>query len=329
MRAAAEDLDLRQRQQRRAIAAQVAIQRQAAPTPRRHAPRPSTPPAWRWRRAATCPACRPARSGARRARPGRRRRGRPARARDLAVARGPARAARRGRRRPRRRRAGRAPRACRWSAGRRDGAADAAVASVTSASTVGRPRLSQTRRAWMLADAGGAHASDLPSPGVRHVRQPVDGLRPAARGRHGARRRAALRRSGTRPATCRPPAPAAGPGSSARGALLQRVGSLPVDAGQVGRGQRVEAGQEGRRPPPGVHRHFSSRWFRQKARSKAGSPHQAHSASRNTGPCGRDQDVLRADVAMHQRAWLAPACACTSALQLRRQVGVRCAVASR
>ena len=36
----------------------------------------------------------------------------------------------------------------------------------------------------------------------------------------------------------------------------------------------------------GVHRHFSSRWLRQNARSNAGSPHQAHSASRNTGPSG-------------------------------------------
>ena len=31
---------------------------------------------------------------------------------------------------------------------------------------------------------------------------------------------------------------------------------------------------------------FSRKWFRQNARSKAGSPNQAHSASSSTGPCG-------------------------------------------
>src|SRR6185312_907299 len=36
----------------------------------------------------------------------------------------------------------------------------------------------------------------------------------------------------------------------------------------------------------GTHRHFRRRWLRQKARSKAGSPYHAHSASRNTGPRG-------------------------------------------
>ena len=44
--------------------------------------------------------------------------------------------------------------------------------------------------------------------------------------------------------------------------------------------------RENPRPPARFHRHLSSRWFRQKARSKAGSPYQAHSASRNTGPRG-------------------------------------------
>ena len=55
--------------------------------------------------------------------------------------------------------------------------------------------------------------------------------------------------------------------------------------------------------------------------SKAGSPHHAHSASRNTGPVGADQDVLRADVAVHQRHALR-ARDVDEMLEPRRQVGM-------
>ena len=76
VRAAAEDLDLRHRQQRRLGAAEVLVQRHAARRGRRRAPRPSTPPASRWHRGGTCSACRRARSGGGRAPPGRRPTGR-------------------------------------------------------------------------------------------------------------------------------------------------------------------------------------------------------------------------------------------------------------
>ena len=140
-------------------AAEVALQRHAARPRRRHAPRPSRPRAWRWRRGATCSACRRVRSGARRARPGRRRRGRPRRGRSRR-SRGRRRASRRSRRTPRRRRAGRAPRRCRStrrparSPGRRR-----RRRAATSASTVGRPRLSQTRRPCTNGDRGVGHAA--------------------------------------------------------------------------------------------------------------------------------------------------------------------------
>ena len=92
--------------------------------------------------------------------------------------------------------------------------------------------------------------------------------------------------SGTRPATCRPRARAAGPAAGVAARCSRPAARLPVDAGQVGRrrARRSTAGTPC--AAPGTHRPFSSRWFRQNARSKAGSPYQAHSASRNTGPCG-------------------------------------------
>ena len=99
MRAAAEDLDLRQRQSTaRRSPPRCSPQRHVRARPRRHARPPSRRRSSRCRRGATCSACRRARSGARRSRPGRRRR-RPATARgDLAVDGGDGAASRRGRR---------------------------------------------------------------------------------------------------------------------------------------------------------------------------------------------------------------------------------------
>ena len=55
----------------------------------------------------------------------------------------------------------------------------------------------------------------------------------------------------------------------------------------AGKSLQGRRSRRGTRLARGTQRHLSSRWFRQKARSKAGSPYQAHSASRNTGPAGR------------------------------------------
>ena len=148
MRAAAEDLDLRHRQQRRVGSAEVLVQRHARAPRRRRGPRPSTPRASRWRRAGTCSACRRARSAAASsaawssaAMPITARAISPLTLRDRALHVEAAEA--RGRRR-----AARAPRACPCDAPAGTIARPTAPpSSVTSASTVGRPRLSQTRRA--------------------------------------------------------------------------------------------------------------------------------------------------------------------------------------
>ena len=75
------------------------------------------------------------------------------------------------------------------------------------------------------------------------------------------------------------------PGSSSgrRGASIA-AGGVPnrPHRGRPRRGRRTRRGNAV--VAVGVHRHFSSRWLRQNARSNAGSPHHAVSASRNTGP---------------------------------------------
>ena len=100
-----------------------------------------------------------------------------------------------------------------------------------------------------------------------------------------ARRRARPRASGIRPATCRRSRARnrAGRSAAARASSAGRV--LPVDAGEIGVRERVEGVEIGRLRAP-ARAPLSSRWLRQKARSKAGSPNQAHSASRKTGPSG-------------------------------------------
>ena len=76
------------------------------------------------------------------------------------------------------------------------------------------------------------------------------------------------------------------PGSSAAARRSSAAARLPVDAAR-GRPRPARRSRRGSRAcAGGVHRHFSSRWLRQKARSNAGSPHHAHSASSSTGPRG-------------------------------------------
>ena len=142
-------------------AAEIALQRLAGAPRRRRARPPSTPRASRCRRGATCSACRRARS-ARRSSAAWSAASRPAtRARRSRRSRGRPRASRRSRRTraPPSRRSSASPRAG-GGAGRRDGAADARrLRAATSASTVGRPRLSQTRRPCTKAIAGVGHAA--------------------------------------------------------------------------------------------------------------------------------------------------------------------------
>ena len=177
------------------------------------------------------------------------------------------------------------------SAGGRDGAAGAPPASTTSASTVGRPRVSQTRRAWTLgsresastlSDRSRAHRAAVPRARRGDVAEAATGRRSSAPATRRTRSRSARRRC-IRPATCRrrgrASAPAAAPPRAAR-----RLARLPVDGARYAPPAR-ERGQEAA-VAAGVHRHFRSRWLRQKARSNAGSPHHAHSASSKTGPAG-------------------------------------------
>ena len=230
-------------------------------------------------------------------------------ARDLAVDVGDGAASRRGRRR-------RAPPSRSSSASRDPFDAPAGTiarptappASATSASTVGRPRLSQTRRARtarMRQSASLRVAVRLPPSSLEDVlspRSPVvlmvssvplarrrrrrRGARragAAARRRRAARARDRRRRRCTRPATCRrraraaarAAAPRRGARSPSRGSQSTASRYAAASASNAARNAAVAAG---------VHRHFSSRWLRQNARSNAGSPHHAHSASRNTGP---------------------------------------------
>ena len=76
------------------------------------------------------------------------------------------------------------------------------------------------------------------------------------------------------------------PRQQVRGARFEHLRAAPMRRRRDRIRRDGRSRRENRRPPRRFHRHFSSRWLRQKARSKAGSPYQAHSASRNTGPRG-------------------------------------------
>ena len=235
-------------------------------------------------------------------------------------------AARRARRTPRRRRAGRPPRRCRSKRrpARSRGRRHRRRAAPRPRPSAGRGCPRRGGRAPCDARAGSRPSSSRP--GLAHRRQPS---RPAARRKRAARPRrtrslSASRGRRTRPATCRRPGPGTARAAAPPRAPRARARGSQHDAGQIGSRPARRSSRETPARAGGVHRHFSSRWLRQKARSNAGSPYQAHSASRNTGPVGPDQDVLRADVAMHQRA-LGRGRAPRQPPQRRRQVRMRAA----
>ena len=294
VRAAAEDLDLRQRQLGRGGAAQVLVQRHAARGGRRmrrgHRDRERRVGAQArlGRRAVELDQARVerrlvvgaqadaprARSRLRHGRPPASRRGRRTRRRRRAA---PAlraipstRRPERSRGRRRRRRARPRPRR---SAGR------------------GCPRRgARERRRWprrCRAFRRGSRSSlrERSAPVAGDVRQSRRRSAQQGAGHAAAPARDRARRRRIRPATCRRCARAAGPAAAprrvprcARAAPSRRRSRYaPARAANAARKSLVAAG---------VQRHFSSRWLRQKARSNAGSPHQAHSASRRTGPVG-------------------------------------------
>ena len=203
----------------------------AAPCAPRHrrARRRARPRRWHWRRAGACRACRRARSGAGRSPAGRRRSSRaaPSRMRVFTFWTACGRIERlaprpsRSRRPPARSRG-------RWRA------RVVPRPTSTSASTVGRPRESQTRRPLRRRSL----------PCFRHFREPRE---PAACRAARARRVAPAsfcraRSSGTRPATCRRRARGAAPAAASRRAPRSRP--LQSDAFEVGVRQRVEALEE-------------------------------------------------------------------------------------
>ena len=285
--------------------AEIVPERHARARRPRHARPPSRPRSSRCRRGATCSACRRARSARRRSPPGRRRRRRasaaaisPLIACDRAGHVEAAEALRRRRadRPPRPSRSRRRP--ARWRGRARRPRA------MTSASTVGRPRESQTRRPWTVAMCGHVAAHSMPSsarPGVADLGEPVRRRRDQ-RDRdatHDARLSRSVGDVLDRRLAVDPREQQAG--QQTRGARFDRVARLPGRRRRDRLAPSASKQARKRAAAGGCHRHLSSRWLRQKARSKAGSPYQAHSASRNTGPRRPDQDVLRADVAVHQR----------------------------
>ena len=166
--------------------------------------------------------------------------------------------------------------------------------TITSASTVGRPRESQTWRPFTSRIFAMRRAAAARVEAAGRQCRALSSLRDSLSVR------SSRYSTGDLPST----RASSSAGSSEAVALLD---ASEMQRPQVGRCKGVEAVRGTRRGARGTQRHLSSRWFRQKARSKAGSPYQAHSASRNTGPRGADQDVLRADVAVHQAdAWCRP-----------------------
>ena len=155
-----------------------------------------------------------------------------------------------------------------------------------------RPRPSAGRAcprrggARTLRDARVAHAPQLRRPGARAIAASASRPAAASSGARDAPHALACRASPVEVLDRRLAVDAREEQARQQrgGARLERRARLPVDARRDSAGERVERSEEARRVAAGVHRHLSSRWLRQKARSKAGSPYQAHSASRNTGP---------------------------------------------
>ena len=180
-------------------------------------------------------------------------------------------------------------------------------ASCTSASTVGRPRVSQTRRPRRTcAIAVSAHTSELHGPRPR--------ARRASRSRPAASRSAprhapdallvAPRRSRTRPATCRRPGPGTAPGSRRGRARFERVPAAPSR-----RRRDRPATSASKQPRKPARRGRRPQALQQQVVEAEGEVEGRVAVPGAFGveehrPVRPDQDVLRADVAMHQgRAW--------------------------
>ena len=170
-------------------------------------------------------------------------------------------------------------------------------ASVTSASTVGRPRLSQTRRARDAADAAvgvGSSARAAVAPGAPATVVLMASVRSAGVGRQASDRPRSTRRDARRARASvvvdvldrrlAVDAREQQARQQRRGAALDRRARLPVDARRDTPSPSASKRARKAAVAAGVHRHLSSRWLRQNARSNAGSPHHAHSASSSTGP---------------------------------------------
>ena len=208
---------------------------------------------------------------------------------DLPVDRRDRAAARRSRRTLRRRRAGRAPRPSR---SRRRPARSPGRSAPPC-----QPHLRLDRRpAARIPDPPAAHRGDLrrsslttPAPRAQAARTPSSrstGSREQTRARPGAPDPGPPPRSDTRPATCRRRARGTARAAAAPCAPRARRAAPRRRRRDSASASTSKQREEIARAPCGAHRHFSSRWFRQNARSNAGSPYQAHSASRNTGPRG-------------------------------------------
>ena len=273
VRAAAEDLDLRQRQQRRRVAAEVPVQRHAARRGRRVRRRHRH----RERRVGAEP--RLVRRAVELDQPARRARAwsaavMPASARgDLAVDVRRPRAARRGRRSA-------APPSRRSSASRDPVEAPAGAiarpiappSSATSASTVGRPRLSQTRRAWIAGDVGVAFMSPMSRAQAR-----AHGRRAASTGRRAAARRATRAHDVAR----------------RRRSVMYSTGDLPSTRASSSPGSSARRAPRARRAAPSRRRRGRP--------PRAASKHARKAPRRRRSPQAFQQQVVEAEREVERR----------------------------
>ena len=317
MQSAADDVHHRQRQQRLASPAEVAPERHALRRPPRRARRRARPRGWRWRRGATCPACRRARCSVR------------STAAQVAASRPTSVAAI-------------------SSFDGRDRAADAAAAVAlgspsrrstaswrpveapdgTLAARASRRRARARPRRSAARASRGSRARDARRSSALTARARRSSVAGRASGRRSRQeRRSASARTRTR--------------ASSRGQVLDR--RLAVDAGeqQAAELARRRAVGGGSRPrPPSVPRQearaprrrrprrrraahaLSTRCVSRKATSKAGSPQCATSKSSASTRSGIDEQVLRRPVAEDQRSGASRAGARPRASIARREVGV-------
>ena len=291
-----ENLDLRGRQRDRPLVREPAPERQAR---RRCAP-PRPPPSTRrcrhWRRGAICPRRRRARPAACRAASRSSTSDAPERRGDLALDRGhrlhhvePA-------RRPGRRRAGRAPRPSRWRP--RPAPSPAPIAPARQMHFGFPPSAARANPRGRLPRTLSISNALMPPPRPPRLRRVRRGLPAAvaAGGRAKARGRA-FSRSRCRYSTGDLPSRRASsrPGSS-RAARSSSRRRRPVALDQRG-----EAGRDRRARAAAAMRSSAAYGSGRRRGRRPGSPNQAHSASRKTGPFGPARISLRADIAVDQR----------------------------